>query len=399
MRIVHVVPSYLPAVRYGGPVTSVHGLCKALSKRGHDVHVFTTSVDGPLDSNVPHGLPVDREGVKVFYFRSRYLRRLYWSPAMATMLSARVGSFDIAHLHSIFLWPTWAAACAARRSAVPYIVAPRGMLEKGLIQKKSRLAKSAWIALIERRNLERAAAIHVTSRREAREAFSLGLSLPRVFCIPNGMELQEAAGDDPHPEHISAAISSGPFVLFLGRLNWKKGLDRLIAALRHMPAINLIVAGNDEENYRPVLVADAKRHGVASRIIFVGAVHGAAKAALLRHASALILPSYSENFGNVVLEAMSAACPVVVTPEVGAAEIVQETGAGCVVSGEPELLAAAISNLLANPADRAEMGRRGREAVAESYTWDAVACAMETAYRAALDCAGPPAADRAQPVD
>ena len=68
LKLLHVVPTYLPATRYGGPIYSVHGLCKALAVRGHEVHVFTTNVDGPGDSAVPLGRPVDLDGVKVWYF-------------------------------------------------------------------------------------------------------------------------------------------------------------------------------------------------------------------------------------------------------------------------------------------------------------------------------------------
>ena len=83
MRLLHVTPTYLPATRYGGPIQSVHGLCTALAARGHDVHVFTTNVDGRGDSAVPLARCVPTDGVGVWYFPSRWLRRLYWSPPMA----------------------------------------------------------------------------------------------------------------------------------------------------------------------------------------------------------------------------------------------------------------------------------------------------------------------------
>ena len=110
MRILHVIPSYLPAVRYGGPIFAVHGLCRALAARGHHVEVFTTNVDGPNDSAVPIGVPVAVDGVHVRYFPSKRLRRLYWSPPMARALNTDVAGFTVVHLHSVFLWPTWAAA-------------------------------------------------------------------------------------------------------------------------------------------------------------------------------------------------------------------------------------------------------------------------------------------------
>ncbi len=77
--------------------------------------VFSTNVDGDNDSDVPLGQPVDIDGVKVWYFPSKRLRRIYWSPSMKKALEKQIPDFDILHLHSIFLWPTWAAARSARR--------------------------------------------------------------------------------------------------------------------------------------------------------------------------------------------------------------------------------------------------------------------------------------------
>src|SRR5262245_27002705 len=151
MRILHIVPTYLPATRYGGPIFAVHGLCRALAARGHDVHVFTTNVDGDRTSDVPLGVAVPLHGVNVHYFASSF-RRLYYSPAMSRALRG-ADDFHVVHLHSVFLWPTLAAARAARRAGVPYVVSPRGMLVPELIRRKSSLIKRAWIAAFEKRTL------------------------------------------------------------------------------------------------------------------------------------------------------------------------------------------------------------------------------------------------------
>src|SRR6266446_6383354 len=139
MKILHVVPTYFPAVRYGGPIYTVHALCQSLAAAGHQVHVFTTSVDGPGDSDVPLGRPVDLAGVQVHYFRSRWLRRLYYSADLKKRLDSMAGDFDIVHLHSVFLFPTWAGARAAVRADVPYVLSPRGMLVRELIARRSTL--------------------------------------------------------------------------------------------------------------------------------------------------------------------------------------------------------------------------------------------------------------------
>src|SRR5215468_8130122 len=162
MRLLHVVPSYLPAVRYGGPIFAVHGLCRALAARGHQVEVFTTNVDGPNNSPVPLETGVELDGVQIRYFPSQKLRRLYWSPPLARGLHARLTNCTLMHLHSVFLWPTWAAARIARTARIPYVISPRGMLVKELIKRKNRLIKAAWIELVEKTNLKGASAIHAT---------------------------------------------------------------------------------------------------------------------------------------------------------------------------------------------------------------------------------------------
>ena len=370
LKLLHVIPSYLPAVRYGGPMRSVHGLCRALAARGHTVDVLTTNVDGAGESGAPVGRPVDLDGVRVRYFRAA-VRRLYYAPAMARALSEAVVEADVVHLHSVFLWPTLAAARRARRAGVPYVVSPRGMLVEDLIRRRGRLRKRAWLLLFERRTIEQAAAVHLTSALERRDLEAFPWRVADTWTIPNGIggvDRAEPAAREPSR------------VLFLGRINWKKGLDRLIRALAHAPAARLVVAGNDEENLTPALRRLARELGVHERVAFVGVVEGEAKWELLRTAALLALPSYSENFGNVVLEAWSTGCPVLVTPEVGLAEDVQRHRAGAVCAGDPETLGTTLATLLANPAQLQAFGAAGQEAVAREYGWDAIAARMEAHY-------------------
>lgn len=382
MRLLHVAATYLPAVRYGGTIASVHGLCRSLAARGHDVHVFTTSVDGDTDSPVPHGTAVDIDGVKVWYFHSPRFRRVYWAPSMRQQFRSRIGEFDLVHTHAMYLWPLWAAARSAHAAGVPYVVSPRGMLEKGLIEQKSALLKAGMIAFIERQTFERAAAIHVTSAREAEEAATFGFQLRSVREIPNGADLDPETGIVP--DAISAIVNGPPYVLFLGRINWKKGLDRLLAAFALVNDARLVIAGHDDDQSRPALEERAQRLGLADRVTFTGPVHGAGKSALLTGAQLLVLPSYSENFGNVVLEAMAAGRPVVVTPEVGLAPVVTSVGAGLVAAGGPESLSRAMVMLLGDPEQRLEMGKRGAQAVAERFSWSTVAAQMESLYESAI---------------
>jgi glycosyltransferase involved in cell wall biosynthesis len=379
MRILHVVPSYLPAVRYGGPIFAVHGLCRALAARGHEVQVFTTNIDGPGISPTPIGTPVDLDGIQIRYFSCPLVRRLYWAPALGRAVHHSIGELDVVHLHSAFLWPTWAAARAARKAGVPYVLSPRGMLVKDLIARRSRLAKSTWIHLIERSNVEKAAALHLTSQLEGSEIERFGWRLPRLTVIPNAID-EPFFQNGKIASDVEAITSQQPLVLFLGRLSWKKGLDRLLRAFARTPGM-LAIVGTDDENFAPQLAKLAADLQIADRVrILPRTVIGAEKEHLFAAAHLFVLPSYSENFGNTVLEAMRRGVPVVVTPEVGAAEIVQTSGAGLVVAGDLEPLSSAIRLLTSNPVLARSMGEAGQRHAAAHFTWGHVAAQMEDLY-------------------
>lgn len=381
LRLLQVIPSYYPAVRYGGPIRSVHALCAALVRRGHQVSVYTTNIDGDDNLDVPLGSPVDMDGVLVHYFPVGAIRRLCRSPALGRQLRRTVANYDLVHLHSVFLWPTYSAARAAHRARVPYIISPRGMLVRDVIRAKSRFAKSAWIELVERRSLSQAARVHVTADIEGFEARALGLRLPETFCVPNGVSWPNG-----HPTLSAGPFSHipRPYALFLSRVNRKKGLDRLISAWKWVPQLELIIAGNDDEGILPELKALAQSEGVAARLTFLGAVSDEHKWALYENAEMFILPSYSENFGNVVAEAMAMACPVVITPDVGLAKLVREVGCGIITPGEPRVLAQAITELKKNELQRKRLGALGRRAAIERLSWAGVAAQMETEYHRIL---------------
>ena len=361
MKILHVVPTYLPARRYGGPIVAVHGLCRSLASRGHDVHVFTTNVDGNGVSDVPLDGAVVMDGVQVHYFPSAFAR-LYWSPAMQGALRD-VASFDVVHIHAVYLWPGAAAARAAHKARVPYVVSPRGMLVPELISGKSAIAKTAWLRLIERRGFEHAAAIHFTSQLEWEDAKRVALPLPSPIVVPNGIDIV------PRPP----VARDDATLLFLGRVNWKKGIDRVIELMPSLPKARLAIAGNDEEELTPRLIALATKLGVGDRVQFLGPVYGAAKDELLARATLFVLPSRSENFGNAVLEALAMETPVVLSSEVGLAGVVEKAGAGVVGLEQ-------IAALLEDRPRLDRMGRAGRALVESRFTWPRVAAEMEEAY-------------------
>jgi glycosyltransferase involved in cell wall biosynthesis len=381
MRLLHVVPTYFPAVRYGGPIFAVHGLCRALAERGHAVEVFTTSIDGDKNSSVPHRIPVMLDGVKVRYFASNLMRRLSWAPSLAHSLHRELSGADVVHLHSVFLWPTWAASRLARKSRIPYVISPRGMLIKKLIESRHRLLKSAWISLIEKSNVENASAVHTTSTIEAAELEKFGWQIPRVETIPNGVDEVDRASVNEPSEDIKPLASEHPLILFFGRIAWVKGLDRLLHGFARSRGGTLAIVGNDYDNLAPRLSQLAHELNISERVRMVPrSVTGADKEFIFAAAQVFVLPSYSESFGNSVLEAMQRRLPVIVTPEVGAADVVRKARGGLVVEGHADALGKAIDQLAGDPALAQTMGEAGQRHVREHYSWPRVAARMEVMY-------------------
>ena len=236
MRVLQVVPTYLPARRYGGPIYSVHGLAKGLVANGLDVDICTTNVDGDGQSSVPLDTRTEVDGVGVYYFESRYFRRLYYSTGMARFLEAQISDYDLVHLHSVFLWPTWKASRVAHHSSIPSVLSPRGMLVPALVRARSRWVKTAWIKTIETENLQRATGIHVTSRLELQEAQNyLPKACTPTMVVPNGVENCETRENLP-------VYESRDVVLCLGRVNWKKNLGDVLRAVQPLSDIKLTIA-------------------------------------------------------------------------------------------------------------------------------------------------------------
>jgi glycosyltransferase involved in cell wall biosynthesis len=265
-------------------------------------------------------------------------------------------------------------------------MSPRGMLVPELIRRKSRWVKTAWIELIERGNLERAAAIHVTSSAEAEHVASFGWRLPPIVTIPHGVDDPPAPSGEPPSADVAEAIAQGPIVLALGRISWEKGLDRLIAALPQVPQARIVLAGGDADGQARRLADQARGLGVGDRVrILARHVEGVDKEALFGAAQVFAMTSLSENFGLAAFEALRRGVPVLATPGVGMAEVVRESGAGLVVDAVPASIAAGLADMLSDRQRSLAMGEAGRARVVEAYSWAGVARRMSELYASILE--------------
>ncbi len=380
MNILFYTPNYLPAVRYGGPIRSGHGLARALVDAGHRVQVFTTDVDGPNRLDVPLGVPVDLDGVTVSYFPIQSPRRLYRSPAMARAVAQALPDADVLHLNGCFLWPGPVLAALARRAGVPYVASPRGMLQRDLISGKSPLAKRLWIRGFERDLLSCAGAIHVTSQAEAVGLADLDLDLSPVQVVANGVEMPP----DPIPEsRIWQTVPRGRRVAFLGRLDWTKGVDLALAAARKLPDAELRLAGPDPIGLR----ADLTDQGLAGRNArFVGPLAGAEKWAFLAGADVLIAPSLRESFGLAVAEALAVGTPVICTPGVGAGALVASLDPACIAERNTSALARELAALLASSVRRQSFADHGPALIRRDFSWPGICSQMECICNQRMSC-------------
>ncbi len=391
LRVLQVASNLAP--RAGGPPRAVLGLARGLVALGHHVTVYTTDLDGaqPLLRLRPHvvdqptGRPTCVDGVEVWHFKTAFPSRWAVSPALGRALRAAVGGFDVVHIHSLYLFSTLAAVRAAHAASVPYIQCPHGALDPYLRLRRGRLRKGVYERLIERWNLDHAAAIHYVAEEEMRLVAPLGFRAPAVV-VPVGVETEEFDARPPRGTFRSRyGLGDRTLVLFLGRLAVKKGLDLLAEAFidvaGRFPDAHLVMVGPDEQGQAGRMRARLRDAGVDERVTFTGILTGTDRLAALGDADLWVLPSYTEACSVALLEAMACRLPVVISDRVNTWREVAAAGAGLAVPCEARPVAEAIGRLLSDPALRGEMGDRGRALVECCFTWRQAAERMAEVYR------------------
>jgi glycosyltransferase involved in cell wall biosynthesis len=239
--------------------------------------------------------------------------------------------------------------------------------------------------LFEHRNIRRAAAIHFTTAEEAELAAPFTFQTPGLV-LPLGINYDEFAVL-PEPGSFRRRypeIADKPIILFFGRVNFKKGLDILAKAFgavaRRRQDVHLVIAGPDNEGWGARVRAWLSEEGVLDRATFTGMLLGPDKLAVLRDASMFVLPSYTENFGLAVVEAMAAGLPIVISDKVNIWREVETAGAGKVIPCEAGKFTEAILDLLDKPAMARQMGQKGQALVRDEFSWPDIAVRLQEAY-------------------
>ncbi len=416
----------------------VLGLSAALAAKNIDVTIITTDSNGDIGQlplNVPLHQPIQQNGYQIIYFRCSPCRRYKFSLSLLQWLNENARQFDLAHIHAVFSPVTTLAATIARYHKLPYIMRPCGMLDPADLQKKKRL-KQIYATLLERPNLAGAAAIHFTSKEEAKISERFGLDCTGKMLVPRDLDCTgkmpvprdldctgkmpvprdlDCTGKMPVPRDLDCTgkmpvprdlviplgVTAGlfpkrllesqvPIILFMSRIEPKKGLDLLIPALESILAsgieFHFFLAGSNPQDadYETQIKVQIHNSRLAKYTTITGFVSGDLKVELLTKADLFVLPSYYENFGIAVAEAMAAGVPVVISDRIHIAEDIQQAEAGWVGPLEVGAIANSIKSALLNPQERQRRGLNGKEYAKKYYNWDAIAQQTIHAYQQIL---------------
>lgn len=347
MRITHILPTR--SLEFGGPIPVAEAYVKCFQEFGHSINIQP--------------------------FANKSLIRNLLS------IWRYVKASDIIHIHCLWnLYGSW-AAFIARTNNIPYIITPHGMLDRWALSKSSTKKKIFW-HLIERKNIFKSAFIHFLNNEERSEAFE---RLPKLenFVIPNGIFLE-------HFEKSSAkekTNSNQVFVLFLGRLHPKKGLDLLIPAFANAalacPTLHLLLAGPGHSNYISRLSKTIEILGIESKVSLLGMISGQKKFEILSKADFFVLPSYQEGDSIAVKEAMAAGLPVLITPACHFNEV-EKVAAGLVIEPDINQWSQALTEMYSDGATRLAMGCQAQNLIRTKYTWKDLASKMQAFYFEAI---------------
>ncbi len=386
MRILQIVPSV--SLVYGGPSQMILGLSKALAAEGIEVTLITTNSNGDTDQpplDVPIAQPIKQDGYEIIYFPCFPFRRYKFSLGLLQWLAQNANKYALAHIHALFSPVSTAAATIARNKQLPYILRPLGTLDPADLQKKKQL-KQIYGMLLEKPNLAGAAGVHFTSREEAKVSERYGTQT-KDLVIPLGVDL---------PSHLPAKEISRqqlgikpdcPIILFMSRIDPKKGLDLLLPALEKLQATELdfhfVLAGANPQDadYENEIKHTIQASTLAKQTTITGFVQGELKLALLQDADLFVLPSYYENFGIAVAEAMAMSLPVVISDRVHIWQDIQSANAGWVTPCEVDKLTEALQTAIATKEERKQRGENARQLTQAKYSWRAIAREMIEAYR------------------
>ncbi len=384
MHILHLTPYYAPAYAFGGVVRSVTGMARAQARRGHRVTVLTTTALDQHGGTFAEGEAVE-DGVRVVRAPNllpalRGRLNLSTPAGFARLAEGLLTDVDVVHCHEFRTIENLVVTPIAQRRGLRLMLSPHGTL--ALTTGRSHL-KKAWDRLLSPALARRFDQVIALSQPELDDIQALWPTfgrrrIPAQFSlIPNGVDPQDYHQGDGMAFRQRYNLGDDAVCLFMGRLHPRKGVQVLAKAFQTaaLPAARLVIAGPDEgalAGLRPLL---------GERIIWTGYLDGADRLAAFAAADVLALPAVGEGMPMVVLEAMAAGLPVLISPGCNLPEVA-EAGAGLIVEPQIEPLTDGLRRLLTDTDLRQRMGTAARQLIEQRFTWDSVAARLEQVYEA-----------------
>jgi glycosyltransferase involved in cell wall biosynthesis len=343
LKILQINASYKPAYIYGGPTMSVAKLSEQLANAGNTVAVLTTTANGSVELPVTPNTPVLVDGVLVTYFARVTKDHSHLSPDLLIKLWKDAAKFDVIHIHAWWNLVSVLSTFIALTKKVPIVISPRGTLSAYSFKNKNSLVKKMIHNLLGKTLLQRSY-IHATSLAEQKSLANV-IKARRIFNIPNFVKIAQS----PSLKTTGGATFK---LLFLSRIEEKKGLDILFHAL---PLLNipyhLTIAGDGDENYIDMLKNIANSNLSDQNISWIG-FQNQTKFDIFSNHHLLVLPSHNENFGNVVIESLSAGTPVLISEHVGLADYIIENNLGWLCQTTPQSISDTINNIAISQLDK-----------------------------------------------
>ncbi len=351
MRLLHILPSIAPET--GGPSFSIPMMCRSLADEGNEVCLLTTF--WPREVSFPQ-VPEKRvEGnVTILLFptkRNYFTGRLPYSPQLIEAIPKLAPGFHFTLVHSLWNPLATFAARKLRRLRLPYGIMTHGMLDP-LVLRRKRWKKIPWLFLYEKKNIQKARLIVFTSERGREKGLGSGLSFQRTFIFPHIIDLAHWKTLPPRGsfEGKFPRVQGREVILFVGRINWVKNLDKLLCALsllkKDRPKAMVVCAGPDNEGYRETLEKQAHTLGVSEDLLFTGILDRDDLKTAYARADVFALLSQKENFGLFVAEALAGGIPGVISEGVDIAPLFQFEKPIRVVRPDPLEIASALKAML-----------------------------------------------------
>lgn len=386
MRILHLIDSLDP--RFGGPQAVALRLAAAQASNGDSSAILTHRSDAEAAGRIAvsmRSIPGMTLVRLIEVERPASLFGRIMSSAVEGWMKGHGRDWDVIHIHNIWDPPVRAGSAAARAAGIPYVIVPHASLDPwGMKQSFAKAAKKQIALAIQMRSLiDSATFLHALNEEEVRGISLMGFRSPQQV-VANGIFASEF-DDLPAKGVFRAAfpnIGDRPFVLFLSRLHFKKGLDYLVESFAHAAAscgdLQLVVAGPDDGGLA-AMAKDVHERGISDRVHITGPLYGELKHAALVDADMFCLPSRMEGFSIAILEALACGCPVVVSRQCNFPEVATND-AGIVTELDAAEIGNRLASLAVDPALRARLAANGRRMVNEQFTWPVIARRMRDTY-------------------